>query len=137
MPSSECNTLPACLQIGEIHTILDAAAIDYRDCFERQELLARLRSAEGSLPPHVQVRLAHAQNKQDKVNACISPEGEHWYISPSLSAACPQAFLLNCQLGMYMLNSCTVHAYQGLQSNVVLNAEPAAVHATAPGAAKH
>lgn len=41
------------LQIGEIHNLLDAANIDYRDCFERQELVARLQSAEGTLPPHV------------------------------------------------------------------------------------
>ena len=44
------------MQIGEIHSLLDSASIDYRDCFEKAELLRRLEDAQKVLPSHVKAR---------------------------------------------------------------------------------
>ena len=45
------------LSVGEIKALLSSANVDFRDCFEKRELVARLRSARDSLPPHTAARL--------------------------------------------------------------------------------
>ncbi|KAK9801377.1 hypothetical protein WJX73_003060 [Symbiochloris irregularis] len=45
------------LSIGDIHRILDAGSVDYRDCLERHELVARLQQAQAHLPPHLKSQL--------------------------------------------------------------------------------
>ena len=49
---------PARVQVAEIHSILDAANVDYRDCLEKAELLQRLQAAERVLPSQAKVRVA-------------------------------------------------------------------------------
>ena len=45
------------LSVGEIKALLSSANVDFRDCFEKRELVARLRSARDSLPPDTAARL--------------------------------------------------------------------------------
>ena len=52
------------MQIGELHSLLDSASIDYRDCFEKAELLRRLEDAHKVLPSHVKARILAAPTAQ-------------------------------------------------------------------------
>lgn len=43
--------------MGDIKALLEAAGVDYRDCFEKRELAERLRSARNTLPAGAAARL--------------------------------------------------------------------------------
>jgi hypothetical protein len=43
--------------VGDIKALLEAAGVDYRDCFEKRELAERLRSARNTLPAGAAARL--------------------------------------------------------------------------------
>ena len=49
--------------------MLDSASVDYRDCFEKSELLRRLEDAQKVLPSHVKVRTVLAIGLHPKVLA--------------------------------------------------------------------
>ena len=71
------------VQIGEIHGLLDAAAVDYRDCFERHELVQRLQSAEASLPAHVKVLPpSRHSSKQQCLAKLFMPQSQGMLLEP-------------------------------------------------------
>ena len=43
--------------MGDIKALLEAAGVDYRDCFEKRELAERLRAARNTLPAGAAARL--------------------------------------------------------------------------------
>ena len=45
------------LSVSQLKHFLDSAGIDYRDCYEKRELVSRLHSARHSLPPHLENEL--------------------------------------------------------------------------------
>ena len=52
------------VQVSDIQRILDAAGVDYRDCFEREQLLQRLRDNETRLAGHLANQLQSLQLQQ-------------------------------------------------------------------------
>ena len=45
-------------QVSQLKYFLDSAGIDYRDCYEKRELVSRLNSAQQNLSPHLRNELA-------------------------------------------------------------------------------
>ena len=60
------------VQVSDIQRHLDAAGIDYRDCYEREQLLERLRSNEGRLAGPLAQQLQHSQRQQPMQPSSLS-----------------------------------------------------------------
>lgn len=60
------------MQVSNIQRILDAAGIDYRDCYEREQLLERLRSNEGRLAGPLAQQLQGLQRQQPMQPSSLS-----------------------------------------------------------------
>ena len=46
------------LSVSQLKYFLDSAGINYRDCYEKRELVSRLNSAQQNLSPHLRNELA-------------------------------------------------------------------------------
>jgi len=65
------------LASSEITALLDAAGVDYRDCVEKPDLVARLREATPRLPAHVRSRLdAMLATRQPASQPPTAPPGQ-------------------------------------------------------------
>ncbi len=56
--SSREQELEKKLSVAQLKYFLDSAGIDYRDCYEKRELVSRLHSAQSALSPHLQNELS-------------------------------------------------------------------------------
>ncbi|KAK9810085.1 hypothetical protein WJX72_004555 [[Myrmecia] bisecta] len=54
------------LAVSQLQKLLEAAAIDYRDCFEKKELVQRLQENEHKLPDYLKGDLASAQHDMNR-----------------------------------------------------------------------
>ena len=79
------------LSVGELKAILSAANVDFRDCFEKRELVARLRSARESLDADTESRLQYLLQRQPTSAAAPSPLGANFAFA---EAAAPGEGLL-------------------------------------------
>ena len=73
--------------MSDIQRVLDAAGIDYRDCFEREQLLQRLRENEGRLAGPLAHQLQSLQRQQ------LSPLGGLNALTAGQLAAQSQLFM--------------------------------------------
>jgi S1-C subfamily serine protease len=71
------------LTVGELKALLSAANVDFRDCFEKQELVARLRSARESLDADTASRLQYLLQRQP---TAASPLGANFALAEAAAA---------------------------------------------------
>ena len=63
-------------QISDIQQLLQDSNVDFRDCYEKTELIDRLRTSESGLPAYVQNRLRRLLTSSDTQEGLREARGE-------------------------------------------------------------